>query len=201
MTKRKGTAKLECHPLTPDRWADFETLFGERGACGGCWCMVWRLARKDYERNKGAGNRAAMRKLVRDGVEPGILGYLDDEPVGWCAIAPREQYPALERSRVLKKVDDAPVWSISCFFVRKDCRKRGVSVALLREAVEFARAKGATIVEGYPVEPKKDEVPAVFAWTGLASAFLQAGFVESARFAPSRPIMRYQIPSPRRRGR
>jgi GNAT superfamily N-acetyltransferase len=201
MTKRKATAKLECHPLTPDRWTDFETLFGERGACGGCWCMTWRLARKDFERNKGAGNRSAMRKLVQAGAEPGILGYLDGEPIGWCAIAPREQYPALERSRVLKKVDDAPVWSISCFFVRKDCRKKGVSVALLRAAVEFARAKGASIVEGYPIEPRKDEVPAVFAWTGLASAFLQAGFVESARFGVSRPIMRHHVISARHRKR
>src|SRR6185295_9399969 len=163
--------------------------------------MIWRLSRAEFDRNKGAGNRAAMQKLVRTGTSPGILGYLDGEPVGWCAVAPRDDYPALERSRVLKKVDATPVWSISCLFVRKDCRKRGVSVALLRAALDFVRERGGKIVEGYPVEPKKDEMPAVFAWTGLASAFLQAGFVECARRSETRPIMRFEVKPVRRRRR
>ncbi|MBI1830516.1 MAG: GNAT family N-acetyltransferase [Planctomycetes bacterium] len=191
--KRSQSLPLECHPLTPPRWDDFEKLFGERGACGGCWCMVWRLARADFVRNKGAGNRQAIRDLVDAGHSPGILGYRDGEPVAWCAVAPRDQYPALERSRVLKPVDDAPVWSVSCLFVRKDCRKMGASVAMLRAAVEFVRERGGTIVEGYPVEPTKEEVPAVFVWTGLASAFLRAGFRECARRSETRPIMRYLI--------
>src|SRR5439155_15729380 len=125
-----------------------------------------RLKRADFERGKTGGNRSAMRDLVLAGPPPGILGYLDGEPVGWCAVAPRADYPALERSRVLKKVDDAPAWSVSCLFVRKDCRKQGVSVALLRAAIDFVRDHGGTIVEGYPVEPKEDDMPAVFAWTG-----------------------------------
>jgi len=186
-------AKLKCMPLTPERWDDFATLFGPRGACAGCWCMVWRLSRSQYVKGKDAGNRAAMRKLVKAGCEPGILAYLHGEPVGWCAVAPREQYPALERSRVLKPVDDRPVWSITCFFVRKDCRRKGLTVALLKAAIEFVRKRGGTIVEGYPVEPKKDEMPGVFAWTGLASAFLQAGFHECARRSETRPIMRFEI--------
>src|SRR5215470_11672322 len=119
---------LTCHPLTPDRWDDFETLFGARGACGGCWCMLWRLSRSEFEQNKGEGNREAMKQLVEADELPGLLGYLDDEPVGWCAVAPRESYPALERSRILKKIDDTPVWSISCLFVHKNHRKKGVSV-------------------------------------------------------------------------
>jgi GNAT superfamily N-acetyltransferase len=191
--KKKKSSSLKCHPLTPERWADFEALFGERGACGGCWCMVWRLARKVFDSGKGAGNRAAMFELVKAGAEPGILGYLDGEPVAWCAIAPRDQYPALERSRVLKKIDDAPVWSVSCFFVRKDCRKKGMTVALLKEAIAYVQKRGGTIVEGYPIEPIKDEVPGVFAWTGLVSAFEQAGFTECARRSDTRPIMRYEI--------
>ena len=194
--KRSQSLGLACHPLTPDRWTDFETLFGERGACGGCWCMTWRLKRIDFERNKGAGNRAAMRELVDAGAAPGILGYLNGEPVGWCAVAPREQYIVLERSRVLKKIDESPVWSVSCFFVRRDCRKKGLTVQLLCAAIDYARERGGTIVEGYPVEPKKGDMPGVFAWTGLASAFLQAGFQVAVRHLGTRPIMRYEIPSP-----
>jgi GNAT superfamily N-acetyltransferase len=193
MPKRKRKAALECHPLTPDRWGDLETLFGPRGACGGCWCMAWRLARKDFERGKGAGNRAAFRAVVKSGTPPGILGYLNGEPIAWCAVAPREEYPALDRSRVLKKVDEQPVWSVSCFVVRKDCRRMGLTVALLRAAIYFVRDQGGKIVEGYPIEPIKDEVPAVFAWTGLDSAFRKAGFREVARRSETRPIMRHII--------
>ena len=96
--------RLVCHPLTHDRWTDFETLFGERGACGGCWCTFWRQPRSAFTENKGAGNRRLMLRLVNDGPPPGILGYLGGEPVGWCAVAPREEYSALTRS-----LDTAPL--------------------------------------------------------------------------------------------
>lgn len=182
-----------CRPLTPDRWDDFETLFAPKGACAGCWCMFWRLKRAEFERNKGAGNRTAMHDLVHAGAVPGILGYRDDEPIAWCAVAPREDYLSLERSRVLKKVDDTPVWSISCLFTRKDCRKQGVSVRMLKAAIDFVRDRGGKVVEGYPVEPRRAEMPAMFAWTGLASAFVQAGFKECARRSATRPIMRRTI--------
>jgi GNAT superfamily N-acetyltransferase len=184
--------RLVFHPLTPDRWDDFETLFGERGACGGCWCMVWRRSRKEFEANKGAGNKAAMKSLVKKEAIPGILAYSKEEPIGWCAIAPRESYLTLERSRVLKAVDDVPVWSISCLFIAKPFRGQGVSVELLKAAVRFAREQGATVVEGYPVEPRKEKIPDVFAWTGVPSAFLQAGFTEHHRGSPTRPIMRIE---------
>jgi GNAT superfamily N-acetyltransferase len=184
---------LICHPLTPDRWNDFETLFGERGACGGCWCTFWRQPRSEFNKKKGAGNRRIMLRLVNDGPPPGVLGYLGDEPVGWCAVAPRAEYSALARSRILQPVDDTAVWSVSCLFVRKDHRKRGRSVELLRAAVEHVKLRGGRVVEGYPVEPKQDDMPAAFAWTGLASAFLAAGFREVVRRSATRPIMRCAI--------
>ena len=185
--------RLICHPLTLERWDDFEVLFGERGACGGCWCTFWRQPRSAYEKNKGAGNKRIMLKLVESASPPGIVGYLKDEPVGWCAIAPRENYPALERSRILKPVDDTPVWSISCLFVRKDQRRKGLSVELLRGAVAHVKKSGGKVVEAYPVEPKSDNVPDPFVWHGLASTYLAAGFKECARRSPTRPIMRYKI--------
>jgi GNAT superfamily N-acetyltransferase len=192
---------LEFHPLTPERWHDFEALFGKNGACGGCWCMLWRRKRADFDQRKGNGNKHAMRRLVTDGAVPGILAYADGEAIGWCALAPRADYPALARSRVLKPVDDQAVWSISCFFIRREHRRQGVSVRLLQAAVEHVRRCGGTILEGYPVEPRSEQAPGVFLWTGTLSAFKRAGFVEVGRGSPTRPIMRFTIASARRTAR
>lgn len=181
-------------PATPSRWADVEKLFGERGACGGCWCMFWRFdSRKEFDANKGAGNKRAFQNVVTSGAKPGVLAYRGKEPIGWCAVAPRSEYVALERSRVLKPVDDQPVWSISCLFVRRQDRRQGVSTLLLRAAVEFAASKGATVVEGYPVEPSMEKMPDAFIWNGVPTAFVAAGFTEVARRSASRPIMRFTI--------
>jgi len=187
--------KLEFHPLTPDRWRDFETLFGERGACGGCWCMAWRLRGSQFDQQKGEPNKRAMQEIVAAGQTPGILAYRDGRAVGWCSVAPRESFPRLETSRTLKPVDSQPegaVWSVTCFFIAKGHRRQGLTVQLLKAAIEFVRRRGGRIVEGYPVEPKKDQ-PDVFVWTGLASAFLQAGFKEAVRRSETRPVMRYEL--------
>ncbi len=185
-----GEQALAFHTLTPDRWRDLESLFGERGACGGCWCMWWRLQRAQFNRQKGGKNKRAFKKIVAAGEVPGIIAYAGGEPVGWCALAPRETYPVLGNSRILRPVDSQPVWSVTCFFVAKPFRRRGVTVALLRAAVEHAGKHGAKIVEGYPVEPKQGKMADAFVWSGLASAFRQAGFVEVLRRSETRPIMR-----------
>jgi GNAT superfamily N-acetyltransferase len=177
-------------PLTPDRWPDVEKLFGERGACGGCWCMWWRLARSDFEKQKGSGNQRAFQKIVKHGPPPGLVAYADGQLVAWCALAPRESYPALGRSRILKPVDDRPVWSVTCLFIAKAFRKRGVSVRLLSAAADYAKRQGAEIIEGYPVEPRSGPMADVFVFTGLASAFRKAGYEEAARRSKTRPIMR-----------
>jgi GNAT superfamily N-acetyltransferase len=180
---------MTIRPLTPARWKDLEALFGARGACGGCWCMYWRRPRSTFEREKGEGNRRAFKKLVAAGEPPGLLAYDGGQPVGWCAIAPRSQYPKLARSRILQPVDDQPVWSVSCLFVARPYRRRGVSVRLLEAVADYARRRGGRIVEGYPVEAQ-GKVADAFVWTGLASAFHQAGFTEVARRSKTRPIMR-----------
>jgi GNAT superfamily N-acetyltransferase len=184
---------LTFYPAAASRWSDLEDLFGERGACGGCWCMFWRLPRKKFEAGKGAGNKRALKRIVTSGPEPGIIGYLNSEPVAWCAVAPREDYIALERSRILKPVDDQPVWSVSCLFIKKPYRRQGISAQTLRAAVAFAASQGAAIVEGYPVEPSTNTIPDPFLWHGIASAFLAAGFQEVARRSTSRPIMRCEV--------
>ncbi len=152
--------------------------------------MYWRLRRSRFEKTKGEGNRRAFRRIVASAGPTGVLAYADGEPVGWCAVAPREHYPVLERSRVLRRVDERPVWSVSCFFIARPFRRRDVGRRLLLAAVEFARRRGARIVEGYPVEPRKAALPDVFAWTGLSSTFRRAGFKEILRRSPGRPIMR-----------
>lgn len=181
------------HPLTPDRWEDLDALFGARGAVGGCWCMHWRLTSAQFYAQKGEGNRQAMKGIVDSGEVPGIIAYVDGRPGGWCSIAPRDAFSRLDRSRVLKRVDDQPVWSVVCFFIAKPYRRQGLSVKLLAAAIAYAESRGAKIVEGYPVEPRKDEMPDVFAWTGLAAAFQQVGFQEVARRSETRPIMRYHL--------
>ena len=193
---KRGTGKLanlRFAPATPARWPDVEALFGARGACGGCWCMYWRETRAEYEKRKGAGNRRALKKLVTAGPPPGLLAYANGRPVGWCAMAPREAYSRLARSRVLAPIDDAPVWSVPCFFIARPYRRQGLTVRLLEAAVEFARKCGAKIVEGYPVEARKGSMPDVFAYTGLPGTFKKAGFVEAARRSPTRPIMRFDV--------
>ncbi len=184
---------LEIYPLTPERWPDVEALFGPRGACAGCWCMWWRLVAKEWERNKGQSNKDAFEVLVKAGEVPGLLAYADGKPVGWCAIAPRVEYVRLERMRIFQPVDDRPVWSVTCFFVARGFRRKGVTTQLLRAAVDYARGQGAQIVEGYPVEPKQGNMADVFVYTGLASTFRQVGFVEVARRSETRPMMRYVL--------
>ncbi len=182
--------RFQFHALTSERWPDVEELFGTRGACGGCWCMYWRRSRPQYEKEKGEGNKRAFKKLVAANEIPGVIAYAGSEPVGWCALAPREKYLRLANSRILQPLDEKPVWSVTCFFVKKEYRGRGVTVALLRAATKHAKKHGAKIVEGYPVEPKEGKMADAFVWTGLASAFRQAGFKEALRRSETRPVMR-----------
>ena len=191
-SKSEHVSELKILPATPSRWIAIETLFGERGACGGCWCMFWRVPRKRYEADKGDRNKRAFRRLVQSGNQPGIIAYVRSEPIGWCAVAPREQYIGLDRSRILKPIDEEPVWSVSCLFVRKDYRRQGIASKLLGGAIKFASSKGARIVEGYPVDTSTKMADA-FLWHGTASSFLAAGFKEVLRRSESRPIMRYVI--------
>jgi GNAT superfamily N-acetyltransferase len=185
--------QMTVHPVTPERWDDLEYLFGPRGAVGGCWCMWFRQKRSEFEQLKGEGNRRAMQAIVYSGEVPGLLAYAEDVPIAWVSVAPRQAFPSLDRSPILKPVDDQPVWSVVCFFIARKYRRQKLSLVLLQAALEYARQQGVRILEGYPIEPKKDSAPDIYAFTGLASTFRQAGFVEVARRSESRPIMRYYI--------
>lgn len=192
MVPLEGALSLVVHPLTIERWSDLETLFGTRGACGGCWCMWWRLPRRAFEQQAGPANREALHALVAQGAKPGVLAYAQEQPIAWCALGPREAFPVLERSRTLRRFDDTPVWSIVCLFVARAWRRRGISVEVLRQAAAYCREQGATVVEGYPVVPRTGSFPDAFAWTGTLAAFERAGFTEVRR-AGARAIVRTAV--------
>lgn len=186
----------EIHPATPDRWDDLVTLFGPTGQQGGCWCMWNRQSSREFEACKGQPNREALRRLIEEGPPPGLLAYLDGAPVGWVSLGLRQDFGRIQRSRITKPVDDLPVWAITCFVIHRRHRRQGVATALLNAAVDYAQSQGAVAIEGYPVEPRKDEMPDIYAWMGLASTFTRAGFEEIARRGEHRPIMRLVLARP-----
>lgn len=179
--------------VRPATWDAFTAVMGERGGCGGCWCMLWRQSKAEMEVRQGDGNRDAMKRLFDAGHIPGLVAFDGTDAVGWIQIARRAEFPRLDASRILKPVDGADVWSVSCFLVDKRMRRRGLSVHLLNAACEWARNRGATVVEGYPIDTPKPTYPAVYAWTGFSGTFRAVGFKEVARRSPTRPIMRKAV--------
>jgi len=180
-------------PLSRENWPDLEQLFGEKGACGGCWCMYWRLNNITYEAGKGNTNKQRLMKLVESDAPLGVIAYSNDKPVGWCSASPRESLERLKTSRYFKPIDDAEVWSISCLYILPEQRRKGLSAQLIREACLFARDQGAKIIESYPIVPVSEKVPEVFAWVGFAETFKQVGFIEVRKPSKLRSYMRYYV--------
>ena len=184
-------SKLVIRALTPRRWPQYEALVGPYGASSGCWCMWWRLPNRAYRAGQGATNKGRFKRLVKKGPPPGLLAFDGgDEAIGWCAVCPRKQLSTLDRSRQLARVDDVPVWSAPCFFVKRSARGRGLSKALVEAALDYAKAKGAPALEAYPWDVKVKKAPGAI-YTGIASVFERAGFKEVARRTAHRPVMRY----------
>jgi GNAT superfamily N-acetyltransferase len=182
-------------PATPERWDDVVAVAGERGFTSGCWCTWWRLSAREWDERPAAERRAALAGLVADGCVPGLLAYVDGVPVGWAAVAPREEYPRLERSPKLRRVDDTPVWSVTCFAVDRHHRRRGVAEALLAGVLDHAAARGATVVEAYPVDTAGGRRPGADLFTGTLAMFERAGFAEVGRRG-GRPIVRRSVSPP-----
>ena len=183
---------FQVHPVATARWPDLVELFERRGARGGhqntpaygCWCMYWR----DRAVKHGELSKRAMAKLVRAGREPGLLAYDDDVPVGWVAVAPREEYRAIMRSpqyRPRETGGGAAVWAIVCFTIDKNARRRGVASELLDAAVEYAFAHDATSVEAYAHLANATD------YMGHMELFRRAGFAH-VRDANKRAIVRIE---------
>lgn len=192
------SALINIYPATVDRWDDLETLFGESGAYAGCWCMFWRLERSLFRQLKGDGVRNLLKSMVDAGQEPGLLAYMDGQPVGWCSFGPRESFQGLENHSVLKRVDNQSVWSVVCFFVRPENRQQGVAQALLQAAIEYARSHGARILEGYPIDMAApclsgQRLDSLKAYMGVVSLFSRMGFVQVGRPSEMQRIMRLTL--------
>lgn len=193
---------LTWRELTPATWEDFEAVMGENGGARGCWCMHWRLLFEEWQQGRGEGNRAAMRERVEVHPSPGVVCYLGQEadgesggePVGWVGVGPRSEYPRMERSPVMKPVDEKPAWVVSCLHVRKGYRQRGLLEPMIEAGCEFSARWGQEAVEAYPVDPAPGKkAGADNAMTGIASSFARAGFEEVARRKHDRPVMRLEL--------
>jgi GNAT superfamily N-acetyltransferase len=187
---------VEIHDATAERWADVERVMAGPGDPGRCWCQFFRLTNAGWREIRTADRRAALQEQVGgSGPAPGVVGYLDGEPVGWCAVAPRADYVRLATTRVAQATDGGDgVWSVTCFVVRVGHRRRGLAAELLAGAIELARRHGATVVEGYPVDPTAQaQTTSSGLYHGAASTFAALGFTEVARSTPARPVMRLTL--------
>lgn len=194
MNESIGEKELTIEPLSKKNWGKFIELFGVKGACGNCWCMYYRLAKTDFQEGKvDEGNKNAMKELVWDNRPTGLMAMYQDRAIAWCAFAPREDFSKLARSRVHKRIDDKAVWSIPCFFIHKDFRRKGVSVLLLKGVIKYAKQNRIKIVEAYPTIPTQDVLPDTFAWIGLYKSFEKAGFEIVDRTSKNRPMVRYHL--------
>jgi len=186
--------QLTIEPLTKLNWNKFTGLFGNKGACGNCWCMYYRLLKSDFLEGKADdGNKRAMKEIVWNGKPAGILGLYEGQAIAWCAFAPREDFIKLEKSRVHRRIDDTMVWSIPCFFIDKNFRRHGVSVELLKGVIRYAEENGIEIIEAYPAIPTQAILPDSFAWISLFRSFESAGFEIVDRTSKNRPMVRYHI--------
>lgn len=180
---------LTCLPLIPERFGDMEKVFGERGVARGCFCMHWR--RPDGGYGDDRDNRERFRDTALDGPPPGLIGYLDDDPVGWVQVGPRSDFPTLQRSRLFRAVDDTNPWTINCFVVKVGSRRQGVGSGLLEAAIEYAKDSGAAVIEAYPVDGHRESLVDYF--TGTLSMFSERGFTEIIRRNDTRPIVRLTV--------
>ncbi|MBB4266122.1 GNAT family N-acetyltransferase [Roseospira visakhapatnamensis] len=182
------------HPLTPDRFADLESLFGTSATTRNCWCVYWRQTWKEWNAGCGDDRREALRARVGAGPPPGILAYRDGEAIGWVQVTPRADVPRFNRARSAKpspaETDLDAVWAISCFFLRKDARGQGLMTALTREACAFAARQGAQAVEAAPVTPHR---PLTWddGYVGIASALERAGFTLVEKRSERRSLLRW----------
>jgi GNAT superfamily N-acetyltransferase len=179
--------KLTIHPATPKRWTALEDLLGDKGGCGGCWCMYWRIG-NEYRRRPHDANRVDLHDVVIEGPPPGLIAFAGDLAIGWCQLTPRAMLPWLDRS--WQRIDDLPVWSISCLYIRKGYRRRGITSTLIHGAIETARRASVPALEAYPLDA---DLSPSSTGTGYVSTFLRIGFRVVGRRSRARPIMRFDL--------
>jgi GNAT superfamily N-acetyltransferase len=199
-------AAITVRPANEAGWDDLRAVFGTRGQGAVCWCQRYKLAPGEAFKHAPAAERAERLRAQTAAGAPGaartsgLVAFRDGEAVGWCAVEPRPAYPGLLRvyrvpwaGRSEVKAD-AGVWAVTCFFVRAGFRRQGVSYALARAAVGFAKARGARALEGYPMLTAPGQE---VAWgemsVGARSVFAAAGFREVSRPGKRRVVMRVEF--------
>ncbi len=191
MDKPNQENELNFQPLNQSNFNDFESLFKEKVACQGCWCMHCRLPAEEFEKNKGNGNRLAIKALVDSGKIPGVLVYNNKEAIGWCSFGDRSNFPSLSKPKDIEIVPDKNAWIISCLFIRQKWRRRGVKRALFEYLIDYSTQKGAQVLEGYTCNSNFSRYPDAFAFKGIIKAYKAVGFSEVEN--DKRPIMRYRL--------
>jgi GNAT superfamily N-acetyltransferase len=186
-------SNLKFKPLAVDNWNQFEELMGDKGGCGGCWCMSFRLTSREFSENKYQNNKGLMYDLVKSCRPTGLIATYKGQAVGWIAFAPREDYKRIERSKAFKRPDDKPVWSITCFFIKKEFRKMGLSEEMIKGVIEYAKKNNIHSLEAYPAIPYADNVPPPFLWVGILSAFARNGFHVVRQNGKSRVMVRLEL--------
>jgi GNAT superfamily N-acetyltransferase len=171
--------------VTAQHGADLAAFSRACGKFGYCSCMRWRLPSSRYRQMGRQGRAAALQALVRAGQPVGVLAYRDEQPVGWCSIAPRDTYPAVLASRMIAQLPGEGVWSVVCFFLAPPVRQRGMAALLLEAACAYAGQSGALLVEAYPWPGG-----ASYRYMGTRDLYLAAGFHEMPVPQGQRPVMR-----------
>ena len=167
---------LDIRPVAPDRIDDFVRVANPNRRASHCWCLSHRLSTQEVSDLGNGSREAAFRALCARKNPPGVIGYDDGEPVGWCSIGPRSENTRLSRSRLIRPLDDVAVWSIICVVIRAGHRRRGYTTPLINGAVEYAATRGAPAVESYPVDPGPGRIDLTMAFVGTRAMFANAGF-------------------------
>lgn len=187
-TRSDDRYELSVVPVDQDRWPDLEKLFEARGGPKTCWCMIWRASGPEARKTDGPSRKRALKSRVSSGMPIGLLGYVDDEPVAWCSVAPRSTYRELGGPTLGDEEEDT-VWSLVCFFVLRQVRGQGVKKRLIEAAAEYAESQGATVLEAYPVRPDSPS----YRFMGFVPVFAEAGFEEVGRVGKRRHVMRRNV--------
>lgn len=168
---------IEVHPATVDRFDDVIAVLAPANPdVPTCWCLSYRVPNAEYRILRGTDRPARLRRYAEEGTPPGVVAYVDGEPAGWCSVSPRSSHHRLMHSRTIPTIDDVPVWSVICFVIRAPFRRQGVSHELLRGAIDYARSRGAPMLEAYPVDPGSERISSSLAYVGTTSVFESAGF-------------------------
>lgn len=177
-------------PLRLSNLDELEELFGNKGGCGGCWCMNYRCEKKEFEKGKGEVNRDRLFEKVKNEIPTGLIAYEAEVPIGWISIAPRTEFPRMLKSRIMQTGFTGTGWCITCLYVKPECRGRKVSDWLVQAACEFAFQQGADCVEAFPSVTGDKKLPAPFVWKGLPGMYLRNGFEVIRKASNSQWVVR-----------